>query len=97
MGFGMRNNVVKTLVLSLLYILSISLGHAFDIDETVDDEIRKNYNPTQLIDDVSTKETALDKKIQTTTNNIKTQEETLPELPNITKYVYEQSRLNSFK
>lgn len=82
----MRKNVKSTLILALVYIFSISLGHAFDLDETVDDEIRKNYNPTQLINDVSTKETALDKKIQSSTNNIKTHEETLPSLPNITKY-----------
>ena len=35
--------VKRTLVISTLYIASICLGHAFDIDETVDDEIRKNY------------------------------------------------------
>ena len=46
-------------------------GHAFDLDETVDDEIRKNYNPSKLTNDVGV-------------NNIK--DENLPDLPDITKY-----------
>lgn len=68
----------------LLLILLTSKGHAFDIDETVDDEIRKNYNPTQLIQDVKIKNTALDKNIQANPqkSNI---EEQLPALPNIVK------------
>lgn len=68
----------------LLLILLTSKGHAFDIDETVDDEIRKNYNPTQLIQDVKIKNTALDKNIQANPpkQNI---EEQLPALPNIAK------------
>ena len=82
----MKKNVQTTLILALLYTLSISFGHAFDIDETVDDEIRKNYNPTQLINDVNIKETALDKNIQHTPSAQKqSSEESLPALPNITK------------
>ena len=58
----MRKNVKSTLILAFIYTLSISLGHAFDIDETVDDEIRKNYNPAQLINDVNIKDHALDSR-----------------------------------
>lgn len=60
----MRKNVKNTLIMALVYTALINCGHAFDIDETVDDEIRKNYNPTQLIDDVGIKDTALNKNIQ---------------------------------
>lgn len=42
---------------------------AFDLDLTVDDDIRKNYNPSRLIQDVGIEES-----------------ETLPVLPEITKY-----------
>lgn len=76
----MRRIVKNTLIIALLYIVSINNGHAFDIDETVDDEIRKNYNSSRLINDVSSKNHALAKKIQ---NN--STQETLPDLPNITK------------
>lgn len=68
----------------LLLILFASKGFAFDLDETVDDEIRKNYNPSQLIQDVKIKDTALDKKIQATPV-VKNAEEQLPALPNIVK------------
>ena len=81
----MRRIVQNTLVITLLYMSSILSGHAFDIDATVDDEIRKNYNPNQLIQDVGIKETALDKKIQATPSK-QNPDENLPTLPNITKY-----------
>ena len=61
-----------------------NLCHAFDFDATVDDEIRKNYNDTKLINDVS-QNAALDKNIKSTPA-YKEPEETLPSLPNITKY-----------
>lgn len=79
----MRRIVQKTLIITLLYISSIPLGHAFDIDETIDDEIRKNYNPTKLIQDTKTDNSALDKNIKSSEYTI---DENLPTLPNITKY-----------
>ena len=82
----MRINVKSTLIITSLYIASICCGHAFDIDATVDDEIRKNYNPTKLIQDVSGKESALNKKINTVDiEKSKATDESLPALPNITK------------
>ena len=50
-----------------------NLGHAFDLDETVDDDIRKNYNSNQLV-----KDTTIDRSQSSKEND-------LPELPNITK------------
>ena len=81
----MRKIVRKTLIIATLYISSINFGHAFNIDETIDDEIRKNYNPSQLVQDVNINNSALNKNIQATkkNNNI---DENLPALPNITKY-----------
>ena len=35
-----------------LFLLNINLVQAFDLDETVDDEIRKNYNSSKLKDDL---------------------------------------------
>lgn len=80
----MRKNVKNTLIITSLYIIFACQGHAFDIDETVDDEIRKNYNPTQLIQDVGLKENALDKNIQSTPPKGLV-DENLPALPTITK------------
>lgn len=39
-----------------LFLLILCTNHAFcfDLDTTVDDEIRKNYNPTKLINDTNT-------------------------------------------
>ena len=53
-------------------------GHAFDIDETVDDAIRKNYNPNKLIIDTNT--VNLEKNFSSKQNI----DENLPELPSIT-------------
>lgn len=78
-------NVKRTLIITSLYISSITFGHAFDIDMTVDDEIRKNYNPTQLIQDVSGKNSALDKNIKST-STVKPADQNLPTLPNISNY-----------
>ena len=81
----MKKNVIYTLIPIFFMSGMTNLGHTFDLDETVDDEIRKNYNPSQLIQDVGVKNSALEKNIQT---NIKlSPEETLPELPTITKQV----------
>ncbi len=71
------NRYFKNLFFILLLLFMATKCHALDLDETVDDEIRKNYNPTKLINDVGIKDSALEKNIQS---------EALPELPNITKY-----------
>ena len=79
----MRRNVKNTLIIALLYTIFVNSGHAFDLDATVDDEIRKNYNPTQLINDVGTKNSALNKNIKATSQK-KVADPNLPELPRIT-------------
>ena len=79
----MKLNVKNTLFVTILYLSMTNLGHALDLDVSVDDEIRKNYNPTKLIEDVGSKETALEKKLQATPV---IKDENLPELPNITKH-----------
>lgn len=81
----MKRIVGSTLIIASLYIASICDGHAFDVDETVDDEIRKNYNPTQLIQDVKGKNSALDKKIDSAPAKPIIVDENLPALPNISK------------
>ena len=76
----MRIDVKRTLILLAIYMLTPSFGHALDLDATVDDEIRKNYNPNQLIQDVNIKEeSALEKSLKSDTPD-----EALPALPNIT-------------
>ncbi len=40
----MNTNVKNTLISFFLACLVVNCGHAFDLDETVDDDIRKNYN-----------------------------------------------------
>ena len=79
----MRKNVKSTLIIALLYTIFANCGHAFDIDETVNDEIRKNYNPTQLINDVGIKETALQLEMKEQKNVVI--DENLPSLPSIGK------------
>ncbi len=81
----MRKNVKNTLIIASLYIIFTCQGHAFDIDATVDDEIRRNYNPNQLVDDVGIKPQALDKKLESM-QSVKYVDENLPELPSITKH-----------
>lgn len=82
----MKRIVASTLIITSLYMSSICCGHAFDIDETVDDEIRKNYNPNQLVKDVKGEESALDIKLEATpstkNNSI---DANLPALPSISK------------
>lgn len=76
----MRIDVKRTLILLAIYMLTPSFGHALDLDATVDDEIRKNYNPNQLIQDVNIKEeSALEKSLKSDIPD-----EALPALPNIT-------------
>jgi hypothetical protein len=79
----MKKNVKKTLIAIFLACSTINLGQAFDIDETVDDEIRKNYNPAKLTNDVILQENALEKKIQSEPTVII--DPNLPSLPEITK------------
>lgn len=81
----MKKIVNLTLIALTLSMLSTNLGHALDLDATVDDEIRKNYNPNKLIEDSGINHSALEKNIQadiieTTT---KAPDENLPELPKI--------------
>lgn len=78
----MRRIVRSTLIIASLYMVSINQSHAFDLDMTVEDEIRKNYSPSQLVDDVNKKGTALEKKIQSTPVVV---DENLPALPSILK------------
>lgn len=78
----MRKNVKNTLIIASLYIIFTCQGHAFDIDATVDDEIRKNYNPNKLVEEVQGKETALEKKIQSPPP-AEIIDENLPALPKI--------------
>ena len=80
----MKTIVKKTLIAVILACSCSNFGHAFDIDETVDDEIRKNYNPNQLIQDVGIKENALEKKIQAEPI-VQPIDPSLPALPNIIK------------
>ena len=51
----MKKNVFYTLIILFFVINLYNLGHAFDLDETVDDDIRKNYNPTKISDDMGLK------------------------------------------
>ena len=80
----MERIVQTTLIISLVYISSITIGHAFDIDATVDDEIRKNYNSNKLIQDTKLMDVVLDKNIEQSIINKQVNED-LPSLPNILK------------
>ena len=76
--------IVKNTLFSIILVLGMTnIGHAFDVDETVDDEIRKNYNPAKLIEDTGLQNTALQKNIKSTPIIV---DENLPALPSITKY-----------
>ena len=79
----MKKNVKYTLIALILTCSTINFGHAFNIDETVDDEIRKNYNSSQLIKDVGIEDKALEKNIESKPSvHI---DPNLPALPNISK------------
>ena len=95
----MKRIVGSTLIIASLYISSICSGHAFDIDETVDDEIRKNYNPSQLIQDVGISNSALDKKLDAPTLRPATKDENLPDLPSISNQskIYNQNVKNDIE
>ena len=60
----------KILLLQILILLTSQLAWAFDLDMTVDDDIRKNYNSSKLVKDTHTEDN----------------EETLPALREISKY-----------
>ena len=82
----MLKNVFFTLF--LIHFVTLSC-HAFDLDMTVDDEIRKNYNPTKLIKDTNTEELPelpdiLQKEVKNTqSNQIVKQSYTPPPVQNI--------------
>ena len=75
----MKKNVFYTLIILFFVINLYNLGHAIDLDETVDDDIRKNYNPTKISDDMGLKVIK--------SGHIKDDgvDENLPALPNIGK------------
>ena len=81
----MKKIVNHTLIFIFLSMLLGNCGHAFDVDETVDDEIRKNYNPSKLIQDSGINHSALEKNMQEDikNSNYKLPDENLPALPNI--------------
>ena len=60
----------KILLLQILILLTSQFAWAFDLDMTVDDDIRKNYNSSKLVKDTHTEDN----------------EEKLPALPEISKY-----------
>ena len=74
------------IVIITLFVMFLSFehAHAFDLDMTVDDDIRKNYNSSKLIKDTNTEDfeslpTLPDKlKFDMTTNNTKHAEYTPP-------------------
>ena len=86
----MKKNVFFTLIIICFVINLYNLGHAFDLDETVDDEIRKNYNPTKISDDMGLKQI----KSSRLQDNTSVDEE-LPELPNIGKNKPSDSKVSS--
>ncbi len=71
-------------IFSILILITMLCGHAgyaFDLDETVDDEIRKNYNDTKLVEDAGVNY-IIEDDADTSPENI---DDNLPDLPNITK------------
>ena len=78
----MKLNVFFTIILIYFFTSFGNLGHAFDLDETIDDDIRKTYNPTKIVDDTAIKASS-DSKQQAKAIS---QDEELPSLPEITKY-----------
>lgn len=71
----MNKNLV---IASLILMLSTNYVMAFDLDMTVDDEIRKNYNSSKLIKDTHTQ----------------SEDESLPSLPEISKYDKKNDTVN---
>ena len=67
----------KKIIFFLIFVIFLNHAHAFDLDETVDDELRKNYNSSKLIEPIDDNNHALNKSMEET--------ESLPQLPNIVK------------
>ena len=80
----MKYYLKNLLVLLMIPMLCGLSAYAFDLDETVDDEIRKNYNDTKLIKDSGIN---FESKLEVIDDN-------LPDLPNITKTTSSQKRLD---
>ena len=59
----------NSFIIIFLLLISINCSQAFDLDMTVDDDIRKNYNSSKLIKDTNTEDA----------------DESLPALPEISK------------
>ena len=76
----MKINVKTTLFLICLMLSMTNVGHALDLDASVDDEIRKNYNPDKLINDVGLNTSALEKNLQA---DVIAPDPNLPALPSI--------------
>ena len=72
----MNKNAV---IACLIFITSTNFVQAFDLDMTVDDEIRKNYNSSKLVEDTYTGSS---------------EEESLPSLPEISKYDKQNETVN---
>ena len=52
---NMRKNTLRIVTITLfVLILCTTHVHAFDLDMTVEDDIRKNYNSSQLVKDTNT-------------------------------------------
>lgn len=81
----MKKIVNITLYALVLSMLSTNLGHALDLDATVDDEIRKNYNPNKLVEDSGVNHSALEKNLKADIVAVPDSlpDENLPELPKI--------------
>ena len=77
-------DVKKTLIAIILSLSMTNFGHALEFDATIDDEIRKNYNPNKLVNDTGVNNSALDKSLQADVMPPSV-DINLPELPNITK------------
>ena len=78
----MKLNVFFTIILIYFFAGFYNFGHAFELDETIDDDIRKNYNPTKIVDDTALKTSTSSKQQAKSASP----DEELPALPEITKY-----------
>lgn len=78
----MKYRFISAIITTLFISNLLSKAHAFDLDMTVEDDIRKNYNSSQLVDD-----TGISSSIQETNTEIDViiPDPNLPELPSISK------------
>ena len=52
-----KNNLLRIVTITLILLISCARhAQAFDLDETVDDDIRKNYNSSKLVKDTKTED-----------------------------------------